>query len=302
MNNNEVKEKKYPLQTCKIKRTSKTLGVDFYLFAPTEEDNSCSPLELHNGFSRFLFTIVDKSNPSVNVTPRANIPSGDIACIKLKTELAMQAYFLGGNTDSNSNEENDFKSRPAFTQKLLFGNGKGKTPAEILIANPQEKDNLLQTRAWLLPNVDKYPANKLQIEAIDDAIALLEIGELQESSAPPSGVIVRPIYKTEYKHMSQKNEQGNTLVYSISIMFDSSKNYPFTIEITNCFAPIEILPSGQHRPVMNKATHAVKSSIALTDNEWVDMIYHLTDVKQYFELTNFKPLWGIAQKYSYSYK
>lgn len=296
-----VKEKKYPLQTCVVRRTTKTLGVDCYLFAPTEDDTSCSPLELHNGFSRFLFTIVDKSNPSANVTPRANIPARDIPCIMQRTNLAMQALFLGNSPSVQNNDDSSLLDSPAFTQKLFDNLHKGKTPAEVLIENPQEKENLLKTKAWLQANIDNYPKNKNQIVAIDDAIQLLEIGELQATPAAPTSSSARDIYRTEYKHMSQKDEQGNTLVYAISITFDASKNYPFVVEISNCFAPIEVLTTGQHRPIMEKATHKAKSSIALSDSEWVGIIDQLYNVKTYFELTNFKPLYGLAQSYSYQY-
>ena len=304
--NNAVIEKKYPLQTYKIKRTNKTLGVDYYLFAPERTDNSCSPLELHNGFSRFLFTLVDKSAPDVTVTPKANIPIKDLACIKQKTDIAMYLYFVGSSHPTNQDdEENLFANSPAFTKKLLSNNYKGKTPAEVLIENPQEKENLIKTKQWLQANIEKFPRNKEQIEAIDDALNLLEIGELQgspSSSHATSRSSVLSLYKTEYKHMSQKNEQGYSLVYSISITFDASKNYPFTVEITNCFAPIKTLPSGQRHPVMEEATHKTKSSMALSDCEWVDLITHLMDVKKCFQVTNFKPMVQMAQEFSYQNK
>ena len=102
--------------------------------------------------------------------------------------------------------------------------------------------------------------------------------------------------------MTQKNEKGDTLVYSINIVFDPSKNYPFIVEISNCFAPIEVMSTGQHRPVMQKATHMTKSSIALTDSEWVGLITHLSDIKGYFELTNFRDLLTLAKNYSYQPK
>lgn len=301
MENNEVK---YPLQAFKVKRTTKTLGVDSYLSAPDGSEKSCSPLELHNGYSRFLFTLVDKSNAGVTVTPRANIPARDIPCIELYSRIAAKEYLLGNTAaGSEEKEEGDLCNSPAYTQKILMGTYKGKTPAEILIANPKEKENLLQTKKLLSDNVDKFPANKFQIKAIEDAISLLEIGELQSGtpSAPKTSSSVKTIYKTEYKHMSQKNEKGDTLVYSISITFDASKNYPFNVEITNCFAPIEVLQSGQHRPIMNKATHMTKSSLALSDSEWISLIDHISSLKKYFELTNFKPLLTVAQNNSYQH-
>lgn len=310
MNNNEVATAaiRYPVQAFKVKRTTKTLGVDAHLFAPQDDDLSSSPLELHNGFSRFVFTIVDKSNPSSVITPKANIPCRDIDCIKLKTEIAMQEYFSGGTIASTGtiqdNDEHVLKTGPAFTQKLLDNNFRGKTPAEVLIADPNAKEGLLRTKQWLQQNLSQYPKNASQIQAIDDAIMLFDMGELQDvtTDKQPATSSVLEIYKTEYKHLKQTNEQGNSLVYSIQVVFDKSKDYPFTIEITNCFAPIEVLPTGQHRPIMKKATHMAKSSMALSDNEWVGLISHIARVKEYFELTMFRPLFTKAMALAYPNK
>lgn len=286
--------KNYPWQAASIKRMKKVLGVDAQLYAPTEED-SASPLELHSGFSRFLVTIVDKSGETT-VTPKANIPCRDIDAIKLKTDIAMQNYLVG-NSQVDPSESSEFVNSPAYTQQLAFGSYKGKTPAEILIDDPKEKDNLLKQKDFLQKNAEKFPANKKQIVAIDDAVKLLEIGELSASVKPAATAnsSVISIYKTEYKHFSQKNERGDSLIYSISIIYDKTKNYPFICEISNCFAPVEILPGGQHRPIMSKATNLAKSSMAMSDTEWVSLITHLTKLKEYFELTNFRPMLNMAE-------
>ena len=296
MNENN-KKAQYPVQTYKIKRKDKTLGVDYFCCAPTSDDN-VPPLELHSGYSRFKFTIVDKSGEQT-VTPMANIPCRDIDCIKLKTDLAMQAYFLGGSTTAIGEERSSFGNSPAFTYTLADKKYRGKTPAAVLIENPQEKDNLLKSKQWLQENIGKYPGNKDQIAAIDDAVKLLEIGELQAAPTTAIPASAKTIYKTEYKHFTQTNEQGHSLVYYINITFDPSMKYPFICEISNCFAPIEKLPSGQHRPVMEKATHKTKSTLAMSDTEWVGLITHLYNIKQYFELTNFKSLLNEAQSLSY---
>ena len=290
----ETKEtkKRYPYQVYSVKRQSKVLGVDALLFTPTENDPS--PLELHSGFSRFLFTIVDKTS-STTVTPRANIPCRDVDYIKLATDTAMQSYLLGTNDQGGGNDE--LVNRPAFTQKLTSNLFKNQTPAEVLIAHPEDKSKLLDTKKWLEANLAKYPINKRQIEAIDDALQLLEIGELTSAVPPIKNASAFPIYKTEYKHFSEKDKQGNSLIYSISITYDGSKNYPFTCEITNCFAPIEVMPGGTHRPVMKQATHMTKSSMTMSAAEWVGLITHIAKVKEYFEITNFRSLFGKAQEY-----
>ena len=285
-------KKRYPYQTYSVKRQSKVLSVEALLFTPT--DNDPSPLELHSGYSRFLFTLIDKTS-STTVTPKANIPCGDISIIKARTDIAMYSYLLGASAQSSVNDE--LYNRPAFTQKLASTLFKNQSPAEALIADPANKSKLLDTRKWLESNLSKYPNNKKQIDAIDDAIQLFDIGELTGAGAPAKSASSFPIYKTEYKHFSEKDKQGNSLIYSISIIYDGSKNYPFICEITNCFAPIEVMPGGTHRPVMKQATHMTKSSIAMSDAEWVGLITHISNVKQNFELTNFRNLYSKAQEY-----
>jgi len=58
---------------------------------------------------------------------------------------------------------------PAYTTAISAGKLKGKTPAELLLENPQEnKPLLIHQKAWLESNLAKYPRNKSQIEAIED--------------------------------------------------------------------------------------------------------------------------------------
>lgn len=284
-----MSENRYPKQAYAIKRQTKVMSVEAHLFSPTKE--SAPPLELHSGFSRFLVTIIDKST-STTYTPRANIPALDIPAILEKTKFAMQDYFLGP-VPSDSN--NDFHSSAAFTQKLLAGVHKGKTPAEVLLANPEERDNLLKTKQWLEANLSKFAGNKAQIDAIQEAVTLLDIGELSEGTPVPSNTSSKIIYKRDYKHFSERDERGNYLIYSISITYDRSKNYPFTCEISNCFAPIEIGPTGTHHPNMKMASHPSKSSLAMSDEEWFSLITHLSNIKNHFEEMKFSDLFTKAE-------
>ena len=276
----------YPWQTFAARRQTKVLSVEAYLSAPG--DDAASPLELHSGFSRFLLTIIDKDKKPT-ATPKANIPCRDLSVIVRRSEEAIRMLV---EKESSTDETNDLGTSAAYKQTLMFGVHKGKTPAEVLLKNPGDKEALLKDKKWLESNLSKFPANKAQIDAIDDAITLLEIGELNPVSVfAPKGI---KIYKTEYKHFSEKDSEGNHLIYAISMYFDPAKKNPFICEISNCWAPIEIAPTGAHRPIMSQSRGEVKSSIALSEEEWCLMMDRMSSLKTYFELTNFRTLYARA--------
>lgn len=296
-----MNEMKYPWQVKAVRRKNKTLGADAQLFLPTEKEN-VSPLEIHSGFSRFVISIIDKQleNDAIKV-PRANIPANDVPFIFRKTKIAMEKDFA--NSDTNKVESNsDFGTSVAYTQKLTDKKFKGKTPAEVLLENPANKDELLRIKDWLTANLAKYKGNKYQIDAIDDAIALFEIGELSGETVQPemqSNVIT--IYKSENKYMSQKDDGGNNLIYQISIVFDAGRKYPYVLNIMNCFAPVVDGEGGQKNIIMSSATNSVKSSFSMTENEWYTFIDRMYTTTKNFENMNFATQFDVAKSNSYQH-
>lgn len=282
---------KYPWQIATVKRPKKILSIDAKFFLPGEQEN-VSPLEMHSGYSRCVVTIIDSSGSSV-MTPKANIVAGDIASIKFKTECAIQEIMKGARATIPNDE---IIGGPAYTQKLMDKNYKGKTPAEILLKDPNEKDGLLRARNWLQSNLARYPGNKAQIEAIDEAIQLMEIGELRPCQ-PQENLLT--IYNTENKYFTTKNERGFNQVYKISVMCDPSKNYPFVLNIMNCFAPVESLPDGKRNIKMSEAIDTVKSSISMSVDEWYSIIDRILTTMRNFETINFAQQFKLAYDNSF---
>lgn len=280
---------KYPFQIASVKRQKKVLGVDAKLFTPTDKEG-LSPLELHSGFSRFELTIVDKDT---NTTPTANIPAKDMYYIAKMTDIASQHIVscgLNGNTGTTNTVS------PAYTQKLVDKNFKGMTPAEVLLKDPSQETALKNTRNWLEQNVAKYPANKAQITAIDEAIKLLNDGKLSAADATTnvsSQNLV--VYKTDYKFKSKKNEKGYNLIYGIEVTCDPTRNYPFTITIMNCYAPVETGANGQKNIKMNAAENTVRSSLPMDKMEWICLVENMSRILSLFEQMNFANLFKDAQ-------
>ena len=75
----------------------------------------------------------------------------------------------------------DNPSSKAYTVQISNGKLRGKTPAEALKEENGEK-LLLNQKKWLEENLDKYPKNKEQIEAIEDALNLLKNGQIKDAA------------------------------------------------------------------------------------------------------------------------
>lgn len=283
LNEENIKKKnhKYPLQVTSIKRAKKVLGVDAKLFTPTDKETA-APLELHSGYSRFELTIVDKET---NTTPTANIPAEDIYYIIETSRVALE-HLLTNKQSSTSTQT----VGTAYTQKLIDKNFKGKTPAEVLLADPTQETNLLNAKKFLETNLARFPANKAQIVAIDEAIKLLHENKLSNENTTANTSQDIEIYKTDYKFKSKKNEKGYNLIYGIDVVCDPSKNYPFAITIMNCYAPVETGANGQKTIKMNVAENTIKSTLLVTKDEWIKLISKLDRVLTMFEHSQFETL------------
>lgn len=276
----KARDIKYPYQVVSVKRPKKVLGADARLSVPVENN---SPLELHSGFSRFVLTIVDKD---ADATPTANIPADEISYIMEMTRMALDYMSRPKKVVASGNES----TSPAYTQKLFSNTYKGMTPAEVLLKDPSQEGGLIKTRDWLQSNVTKYPANQSQIDAINDAVKLLKEGKLKAEDSMPKPPSVIEIYKTDYKFKTKKNEKGYHLIYGIEIFCDTSKNYPFVVNIMNCYAPVETSPTGQKSVKMNQAENTVRSSLSMDKQEWFNFIEKLNRVRNMFEQSHFTGL------------
>ena len=221
--------------------------------------------------SRLEASLIIKDEKEKNVYV-ANIPARDLYEIKLKTEIAVTAL-MTRPLQNSSESAGDFSNSPAFTVPLMLTAFKGRTAAAVLLENPANKDALLKGKSFLEANLSKYPANKKQIDAIDEAIKLLEIGELSTgASIPQTANNIMTIYEKNCKYKSTTDEKGNKLVYSILITCDPTRNFPFEIAITNCYAPVVSSGNGQTIVKMSEATGLKKGVLAVSDSEWIGWV------------------------------
>lgn len=294
---------KYPKQIDSVIRKNKTgiktLGFDAELFLPSEEEN-ISPLEMHSGFSRIVLSLIDKKNDDNVIVPKANIPAKEIDYIKKKTEIVleimMQKKYLPLNQvkQATKKENCELNSSVAYEVKLVDRNFKGKTPAEVLIENPDNAKRLIDIRKWLTDNLKSYPKNQEQINAIDNALDLLDMGKLSLSTIKVANTTNDEIkiYSSGYKFRRKQNDKGHNEVYTLDVICDTAKDYPFAITIMNCFAPVVTDKSGLKNIQMTQATDIKKATILLNEAEWYKAIAYASKIINYFEATNF----GVQKK------
>jgi hypothetical protein len=332
---------KYPNQIAAIKRKDKVFGIDAKLYPPTEKED-VPPLQMHSGFSRFETTIIDKSN-SANTIVSANLPAEEIRYIKRQTDIALEqlAFYntfwghivkalnhvtecikkllsplLGGNTpadESNDNEALCMAERPAYKVSLRSTNPaiKGRPPAEILLENPSMKDDLLSMKGWLEQNLNsKFKvSNQQQIDAINDAICLLDIGELRplnetekSASSESENNMIFDIYTSDKKFKSSLKEgTTNHLIYGINIVCDFEKKYPFAVNIMNCYAPVVDGTNGQKIIKLSEATDTTNESIMMTSVEWYKVISRMEATLNMFESIHFYDAFEESKKNSYQH-
>lgn len=292
----EGKKIEYPNQIGSIVRSKKTLGIDMFL-SPARTEDGQSPLELHAGFSRFVFTIIDASSGTKQFI-HANIHPDEVDLIKQKTNLAIEKIFAIENGLSETSSEELSK---AYTVMMTSRDIAKKTPAQLLIEDPANRSKLENAKKWLETNISRYPKNQEQIDAIDDALDLFDLGQLKTDVKPASKVIDLYREDTKIPNAKKLNPKYNnkTLVYSISIVCEPGKDYPFAINIMNCYATPKHTPTGGIVAEMSTAEGKNNFSILLTTKEWNKLITKMDRITKMFEEKNFNMLYDVMKSKSY---
>lgn len=283
------------------KSATKTLVPAAAFYYSTKEDDL--PFR-EPSLSRLDMSLITKAGDKTDVFV-FNIPAKEINELRLKTDIAVTKLMTESSNcvDAPSQSADGFAGSPAFSVQLMLNAFRGRTPGDVLSADPSKKNDLLKGKEWLEANLAKYPANQKQIDAINDAVKLLEIGELTAGTATSSkseSPSVLTIYKKEFKYKSKKDDAGNSLVYSVCITCDPTRNMPFTVDVMNCFAPVITNGNGQTIVKTAAAVNTKRASIALSDSEWIGFVCQAYDLYQNFKRCNAANAFNRAAKNSYN--
>lgn len=212
---------KYPFEIASSVRKSKTFAVD----AKFTKDLSEKPLQVFDDtFSRYVLTIISDGDAIT-----CNVPVDMIAYMEAATNHAFNRHMDGTNKSAAG-------SSPAFTERFVTGNLKGKTPADVLTENGENGKKMLNDQyKWLQSNLEKFPANKKLMDAIVDA-SKIDISTLQNeaTSSAPIDILeigTRPLIR-------KTRDDGMCFCYEGKITWTPGNKYPVSITIKNYYAPV----------------------------------------------------------------
>lgn len=278
-------EIKYPKEIASVIR-KQTLSVNAELIKPEEGD---SPLKFYDErFSRFPFTIinVDKkfANANISLKEMPNIFRRSEKAYDAEMEREINPASNEGNGQNEQNEQNGQKISSAYTVKISSGMFKGKTPAQVLLENPNNMKGLKNQFDFLKKNCEKYPKNKTQMVAIKEAKELYAAGKLvnQEVKSQSEEFV---IYNSGFRPLKRKTRQdGMSFVYSIKIYWVFGQQYPLNIEILNYYAPVTSDDKGLLNVQFAKrdVNSVIKNTMKLTAAEWENIMYIMkTNMRAY---------------------
>lgn len=178
-----TKTPKYVKQIKSITNGTQYFYAEAEFLSKTEEKvTKSSVLDLLSESKIGLFIFDSSKKESV----KYNIEAESAFYILEKTKLCMQKQL--------ASKKKDEKISPAYTVRFRAGMLAGKTPAELLLENPANRQALINQFNFLsTQNNPKYAAmNKSQMEAISEAIKLFDSGTLKADMVGESGI---EIYK-----------------------------------------------------------------------------------------------------------
>ena len=170
---------------------------------------------------------------------------------------------------SSGKEKGETTKNPAYTTVITSGKLKGKTPAALLLEDAQKNCGmLLNQKNWLESNLSKYPRNKVQIEAIEDALTLLDAGKLATEDAD-AGYHTEIVYSSGMRPLiRRKRPDEKSFVYEIVIRWNGGADKPVEIEIRNYYAPVIKKENGLLNVMIKDRADETRNVISLTLDQW----------------------------------
>lgn len=232
------------------------------LTLPKCEDGSEPLLFHHDTFSRFHFALFNEENKVVT----ANIPVSEMPGIFSAINEQLLVSKLSKRIQQNGNKATDV-SGAAYNIRIASGKLKGKTPASVLFESPENEQLLKNQVLWLESNLSRYPKNKEQIDAINEALNLYHTGRLATDAAVSSDRIV--IYPGGLRPLvRRKKGNGKVFVYQISIYMYEDEKRPIQITVKNFFAPVITTEAGLFNVQAKDRENELEVSFQFTLSEW----------------------------------
>lgn len=281
---------KYPRQIFDAYGNKVSINMEDRLLAPKEESTT-PPLEFHEGsLSRFVVTLLDMSGGGKTDYVSANIPARDIPGIAKMTEICS----LKGAVSSASAKK---AADECYSVQLPWGDFKGKTPAAVLLENPEAESSLNGMIALLSQNLTKYPNNAKVVRAIEQAIKKMKEGSLKADEVSTSDGELTVLYERNYKYKGKESADGYRQPYGKSEYRKSGNKYPWAVRINNCEAPLEKKGDGTINPIMSKSRNSKTVTINLSNDDWFYLNYRMSENLRMFEASKYSELLDRAARF-----
>ena len=266
---------KYPYDIISYVR-KETFSIEARFTRTTEE----SPIKVFDDtFSRFVFTIIADGKAVTS-----NIP------LDILDEVEGISRFAHTKQLENKYATKEISSEgaasPAYTVRFRTGSLKGKTPADVIAENsPEEARKLLNGQyKWLKENLEKYPSNKEIMDAIVDASKIdpESVKENAGHAQTPQQIVLldigtRPLIR-------KKREDGKCFCYECKAVWDTSRNYPVQVTISNYYAPVVKKDNGMLNVQLSGKDKATEKryTFSMTAAEWLNAIAQMKSTKDGF--------------------
>jgi len=281
---------KYPLDVFASQNKKQTYSIESHMTLGKSDDGQ-SPLKIfHDKFAFFKHSIIEKDSAVKAVY--ANINVKEMEDVFRRTHYAFfksmdfECAPVGDISDEDANS-------PAYTVKMTTGPYKGYTPAEVLIANPDDPEvikNLNNQYKFLKDNIKKYPRNKAQMDAIAEAAKLQKEGKLAKAAAAKAPSIkLYPAGASTPKPLRRKvRDDGKSFIYEIEIYWHVGDKYPIEVSIKNYWAPVKTMDDGTIRVVQKESADAISRSMRLSEVDWLNAVRSMRYDMANFSLLNAK--------------
>ena len=262
-----------------------TLAVECHM-TPARIEDEISPQAIFGKYSRIVFSMIHSGD-----AVKANVNFDELPDIAERTAFARAKVYERelGTTASTSVEAGE-ELPLAYKTTFSMGPFKGRTPAEVVLEDPDgNREKLQEQYKFLRDNVEKYPRNKTIMDAITNAYELHSEGKLVKKSEPVAAASGKAfdLYKSGYRPLTRvKREDGLCKVQEMSVLCHFGKNYPIEVTITEYYAPV-----ANNNGRLNVQAAAIdKSSVKKMTSymglkEWNCLLSKLNDQKSLFIAT-----------------
>lgn len=258
---------RYPNQVTCSKRQELNLYCELSVNCPSIEElqtGAYPGLEVFGKtkFNMFIFKYEDKSSVKYGLS------AADVKYIYSRT--------LG--IINTPKKKTDVTLSPGYTVLLKGGIFNNKTAAEMLIENPNLRNDILRQRDFLLKNVNhpKYGRNNQKmVDAINDAVIALDNGQLDPNKLSSNTIVLFEGIKTP--NNKKLDNRGLTEARQFRLTYTPGTATPFSVTIMNCMAPPADAMVGAK---LEQAVDCRKWNYGLTEVEWynfIDEMYQLLE-------------------------